>query len=134
MSALAEDLRREEVDAAMESWVRWAKSALHGVGWSGVNLLWRVIKFGALGAARQAGIRVVEVDQLCELVDTALLRLPEDERRVIVRQYWYYESLKVTARESHIGYDRCRKLLGRARRSVADYLDGAKLKYAEGSK
>lgn len=122
---------REEVDAALEAWARWAKSALREVGWTSVNILAKVIKFGVCGAANHAGIKLVEVDELCELVDKALLRLSEDERRVVMVSYFYYQPTEASAKQCHLSVGNFRLLLHKARRSVSDFLEGARLRYNE---
>lgn len=121
---------KDEVDVALEAWARWARSAFDGIGWPAVSMIARIIKYGVRGAAHQAGLKALEIDEVCEMVDRALLRLDEDERAVVVRQYFYHETLAATAKSCHIGYERARKLFVRGRRSVADYLEGAKLRYA----
>lgn len=122
---------RDEVDAALEAWARWGKRALAEVGWPSENILTRVIRLGLYAAAHQTGVRALEIDAACEAVDRALLRLQVDERSVVVRQYWYHETLEVTARELDMGYQRARNLFVRGRRSVADYLDGARLVFEQ---
>lgn len=123
-------MQRDEVDVALEAWVRWARRALAEIGWPQENIIARIVRYGARGAAQQGGMRVLEVDELCELVDRALLRLKEDEREVLVRQYWYHETLKVTADQCKMSHDKVRKLWITGRRRIADFLDGAKLRYA----
>jgi hypothetical protein len=129
------DLREtgNETDVALEVWARWAKSALSGLGWSPHTLLARVIEFGVVGAASRAGLTIhpLEVDELCELVERGVMRLKEIERKVIVRRYLHWEPREVSARRCHMSQGRFATVLHRARRSIRDFLDGAKLHYTK---
>lgn len=128
VSRLGGELR--EVDVALEAWARWARSALAGLGWPPWTLAARVIEFGVLGAAVQYGsARALEVDELCELVESAVMRLKEIERKVVVYHYFNWQPVEASARYCHMMPGRFRVILHRARKSVADYLDGAKLRY-----
>ena len=115
-----------EVDAALEAWARWAHSALAGLGWPPWTQIAKVIEYGVEGAAACAGIHAVEADEFCELVERAVIRLKEIERRVILEHYFHWQPLNVCARRCHMSEGRFRTVLHRARRSVGDYLDGAK--------
>lgn len=121
-----------EADAALEAWARWARSALAGIGWPAMTLTARVIKFGATGAASGGGAPVhpLEVDELCELVEKAVMRLKEIERTVVVTHYLNWTPIEAGARRCHMSAGRFRVILHRARRSVADYLEGAREKIA----
>lgn len=120
-----------EADAALEAWARWARSALSGMGWPAMTLIARVIRWGATGAASGGGAtHPLEVDELCELVEKAVMRLKEIERTVVVTHYLQWTPIETGARRCHMSSGRFRTLLHRARRSVADYLDGAREKIA----
>lgn len=112
------------VDAALEAWARWARSALSGIGWPHHTLLARIIEAGVRGAAQRGGC-AIEHDTLCEAVERAILRLPEREKRVLVRWYMHWEPLSVSAESMGITDNQFRVILHRARRSVADYIEGA---------
>jgi len=120
-----------EVDAALEAWARWAKTALAGLSWPSLTIIARVIEFGAMGAAARGAspVHPLEVDELCELVERAVMRLTTIERRVIVHQYLHWQPIDVSARHCDMTAGRFRVILHRARRSIGDYLDGAKLRY-----
>lgn len=121
-----------DADAALEHWAAWAKSALSSMGWPPRTLLARVIEYGVLGAAqRSSGVLLVvggmiEYDELCAWVETAVMRLTLAERNVIVRAYMHYETPEKSARELSMTASNFRQVLYRARRSVRDYLDGRK--------
>lgn len=114
-----------DVDTALEAWARWGRSVLAGIGWPAWTLLARVIAQGFTGAA-QKGCRVYEVDEAMELVERAVLRLSDIERRVICKHYLYWQSPEVSAQYCHMSYGYFRVVLNRARRRVRDYLDGAR--------
>lgn len=113
-------------DVALEAWARWARSGLAGLGWPSLTLLARVIEHGATGAAHQGGA-IIEADELCELVDRIVMRLQQIERKVLVRHYLNWEPVESSARRLSMSPGRFRVVLHRARRSVADKLDGASL-------
>ena len=115
-----------EIDAALEAWARWARSALAGLGWPAMTLAARVIEFVVMGAASRSApsAHPVEVDQLCELVERAVMRLKETERRVIVAHYLTWSPVEAAARRCHMSPGRFRTVLHAARRSVGDYLGG----------
>lgn len=121
-----------DVHAALEQWASWVKSALAGIGWPEKTLLARVIEYGALGAAQQYhGSLVlvgtmVEYDEMCAWVEAAIMRLPMEERNVIVRVYLHWEPAERSARQLGISANCLYTRLHRARRSVKDYLDGRK--------
>jgi predicted DNA-binding protein (UPF0251 family) len=120
-----------EADAALEAWARWARSALAGLSWPAVTLIGRVMDFGVtVTASRGGSAHPVEVDELCELVERAIMRLREVERRVVVMHYLNWQPMETAARRCHMSSGRFRTLLHRARRSVADYLNGAREKIA----
>lgn len=112
------------VDAALEAWARWARSALSEIGWPHHTILARVIESGVTGAAQRGG-HPVERDSICEAVERAMLRLPDKEKRVLVRWYMHWEPLAVSAETMGITDNQFRVVLHRARRSVADYIEGA---------
>lgn len=125
-----EKIEANEVDIALEAWARWAKQALSGLGWPAVSLLARVIEYGVRGAAQTSGVRLVEVDSLCEMVDRAIvLRLKLKERRVLVTWYTQWSPRETAAEACGVTPEHFRVILHRARRSVADFLEGARLRY-----
>lgn len=110
-----------EVDAILEAWARWGRSLLAGIGWPVWTLLARVMEQGFTGAA-QKGAHVFEVDEAMEMVEQAVLRLSEIERRVITKHYLFWQPPEVSARYCGVSYAHFRVILNRARRSVRDYL------------
>ena len=94
---------------------------LAGIGWPVWTLLARVMEQGFTGAA-QKGAHVFEVDEAMELVERAVLRLSDIERRVITKHYLFWQPPEVSARYCGVSYAHFRVILNRARRSVRDYL------------
>jgi DNA-directed RNA polymerase specialized sigma24 family protein len=128
-AVMAEAATRDETqDAhiALEAWGRWARSALSGLGWSASSVLSRVIELGIRGAS-QSGPRSVEIDETCEMVDRAIMRLDGVQREVVMRTYLQNDAAQVTAKKCGITYGYYRSVLHDARRRIADYLSGAKL-------
>lgn len=111
----------DDVDAALEAWARWGRSVLSGIGWPQWTLLARVIEQGFTGAA-QRGARTFEVDEAMEWVERAVLRLAENERRVICKHYLYWQPPEVSAQFCGMSYGHFRVVLNRARRRIRDYL------------
>lgn len=116
--------RLAEVDAALEAWARWGRSLLQSIGWPSWTLMARIMAEGFQGAAQKA-CREFEVDEAMELMERAVLRLPEKERFAIIRHYTHYEPVEVSARYCSVHTTTFRTLLHRARRSIRDFLDGA---------
>lgn len=114
-----------EVDAALEAWARWGRGTVNG--WPMRTLLARVIEQGFTGAAQQGA--PVEMSEAVQLVEKAVLRLREIERKVIVKHYVNWQAVEVSARSLGMSPGRFRTVLHRARRSVRDYMDGAGLRY-----
>lgn len=114
-----------ETDAALEAWARWGHSVLAGIGWPARTLLARIIEQGIRGAA-QEGCRLVEADEAMELVERAVLRLTPIERATICRHYFYWQPPEVSARYCGMSANHFGVVLHRARRSVRDYLEGAR--------
>jgi hypothetical protein len=118
------------VHAALERWAAWVHDSLASVGWPEKTLLARVIEYGALGAAQgyYGSVMIVgtmvEYDELCGWVEAAIMRLPIDERNIVVRVYLRTEPAEVSANELGITRGTFDSRLSRARRSVKDYLDG----------
>lgn len=119
-----------EVDAALEAWARWAHSALSGLGWPAWTVIARVMEFGVNGAAHRHSA-VCAPDEFCETVERAVIRLKAIERRVILEHYFTWQPVEITSKRCHMTAGRFRTVLHRARRSVGDYLDGARLRYNE---
>ncbi len=115
----------DETDAALEAWARWGHSILAGIGWPARTLLARIMEQGIRGAA-QSGSRLVEADELMELVERAVLRLAPKERETICRHYFYWQPPEVSARYCGMNSNHFGVVLHRARRRVRDYLEGAK--------
>ena len=121
-----------DVDAALERWAQWVKDGLASAGWPDKTLLARVIEYGALGAAQghYGSIVIIgtmiEYDEICGWVEAAVMRLAVEEREVIVRVYFRWETPDVSAKWLGISRGTFDSRLSRGRRSVKDYLDGRK--------
>jgi DNA-directed RNA polymerase specialized sigma subunit len=138
MAALAEDIRvqfaeldrtieQKSAHAALEMWARWSRSVLAAIGWPSSSIIARLIEYGSMGASQGAsGVRAVERDELCEMIDRAVGRLDETEYEVIVRTYLSNDTAQITARNCGLTYQYYRQVLSRARQRVGDYLAGAK--------
>lgn len=116
----------KEAHIALEAWARWANSALTGLGFSSMNILAKVIDLGVRGAAQSFGPIPVERDEMCEIVDRAILRLDMTEREVIYRTYLHNDAAQVTAQKCGLTYGYYREILAKARQRIGDYLNGAK--------
>jgi len=57
-----------------------------------------------------------------EWVERAVLRLAENERRVICKHYLYWQPPEVSAQFCGMSYGHFRVVLNRARRRIRDYL------------
>ncbi len=115
--------RAELADHALEAWAKWAHATADGLGWPRRTLLAKVIEEGFTGAA-QGGPPVTAPDLVLS-TERAVLRLPKPEREALLAQYLYWEPVECRARRCHCSVPRYNRLLGQARRSVADYLEGA---------
>ena len=115
-----------DVDVALDTWARWSKRVLAGLGYPAINIIARIVRYGILGAARQLGTRVTEVDDLAELVERAVLtRLDEQEQEIVRRHYCLPEPDYISADQMGIDPRRFSEKLADAKRSVEDYLSGA---------
>lgn len=126
--ALRGNMRDEsrEAHAALEAWARWALSVFSGLGYARVNAIARLIEFGAMGASQSFGPIPVEIDRTCEVVDRAVARLDETQRKVIYFTYLHNDAAQVTAQKCGLTYGYYREVLKDARRRVGDYINGAK--------
>lgn len=113
---------------ALESWARWARTGLSGLGFPSISLIGKIIRLGIRGASQTTGAQIVEIDQLCEYVDRAILRLDDTEREVVYRTYLFNDAAQVTARKCGLTYGYYRHVLARVRRRVGDFLAGAEKK------
>lgn len=117
----------KEAHIALEAWARWANSVFQGLGYSSANIIARLIEMGAMGAAQQSrGPAPMEIDQTCEIVDRAVMRLDSTEREVICRTYLQNDAAMVTAQKCGLTYGYYREVLAKARQRVADYMSGVK--------
>ena len=116
----------QEVDAALEAWARWGRSLLQSMGWPGRTLLARIMEEGFQGAAQKGSRSVEVIDEAMEIVERAVLRLPDKERLVVIKHYTYSQPVEVSARYCHMHPTTFRSYLHRARRSIRDYLDGVR--------
>lgn len=121
-----ESARDSEGHVALEAWGRWARTFLSELGYPAISVIGKIIELGIRGAAQNTGARLVEIDQMCEMVDRAILRLDKTEQEVIYRTYLRNDAAQVTARKCGLTYGYYRVVLARARRRVGDYLIGAK--------
>lgn len=118
-----------DADVALEAWARWARSALSGLGFPCINIIGKIVELGIRGAAQTTGIRLLEIDETCEIVDRAISRLDATERTVVIKTYLYNDAAQVTAKNCGLTYGYYRSVLCRARRRVRDFIEGASQKY-----
>ena len=126
MDEVSDEIGTSEVHAALEAWARWAKTVLAALGFPSISIIGRVVEMGILGAASSGGVHLVEIDQTCELVDRAILRLDSTEREVIARTYLFNDAAQVTAHKCGLTYQYYRLVLHRSRKRIGDFLEGAK--------
>lgn len=117
----------QAVDAALEAWARWGRSLLQSIGWPARTLMARIMDEGFTGAAQKGSRSFEMADEAMELVERAVLRLPDRERLVVIKHYTYSQPVEVSARYCHMHPATFRSYLHRARRSVRDYLDGVRI-------
>lgn len=114
-----------DAEAALETWARWSKRTLSGLGYPAINIIARIVKYGLLGAAQQVGIKITESDEVAEIVERAVMRLQETEREVVYRHYLLPDPDYISADLMGIDKRRFSEYLSDAKRSIADYLSGA---------
>lgn len=117
----------KEAHIALEAWARWANTAFTGLGFSSMNILAKVIELGVRGASQSSGPIPVERDDLCEIVDRAILRLDPTERQVVYLTYLKNDAAQVTAQKCGLTYGYYREVLAKARQRIGDYINGAKI-------
>jgi len=105
----------------IERWAQWGKGQVPGA-WPSITLLGRVIEQGFTGAS-QAG-PLPEMASEVAAVEVAVLRLRDDERKVIVKHYVYWQPREVSARYCRMNTDQFDRVLHRARRRIADMVNG----------
>jgi len=66
--------------------------------------------------------RQVEERELVRLVDSFLRTLPDDERRVFIRRYWYFDSVSDIAKSFGYGLSKTKMMLLRTREKLAQRL------------
>lgn len=69
--------------------------------------------------AVDAGLRQ---EELARAIDAFLRTLDDDIRRVFLRRYWYFDSVKAIARRYGFGQSKVKMMLHRTRESLRDYL------------
>ena len=69
-----------------------------------------------------AGILMLLLIELAQAIDAFLRTLDEDTRRVFLRRYWYFDSVKAIARRYGFGQSKVKMMLHRTRESLRDYL------------
>jgi hypothetical protein len=116
-----------EAHAALEAWARWARSYLNGLGFAATNIIKRCMEYGALGHSGSFGPIPLEIDSTCEVVDRAITRLDDTERKVIYETYLRSDAAQITAQRCGLTYGYYREVLKIARRRVGDYINGAKI-------
>src|SRR3990167_3757269 len=114
-----------DVDTALDTWARWSRRVLGELGWPPVNIIARIVRYGLLGAAQQAQIRVTEVDELSELVERAVMRLEVKKREIVMRHYLLPEPDYLSAEFMKMDPRRFSEQLNAAKQSVGYYLSGA---------
>ena len=61
-------------------------------------------------------------EELAQAIDAFLRTLDDDTRRVFLRRYWYFDSVKTIARRYGYGLSKVKMMLHRTRESLRDYL------------
>lgn len=110
------------VDALLEQWAQWGKSGLSALAWPAMTLLARVIEQGFSGAAQPGPLP--EMSELVEAVERAILRLDARHRQVVVKHYVYWQPIEVSADYCGVSAGQFTQMLHRARRRIADYIEG----------
>ena len=64
----------------------------------------------------------LHAEELAGVIDAFLRTLDEDTRRVFLRRYWYFDSVKAIARRYGFGQSKVKMMLHRTRQSLRDYL------------
>lgn len=57
----------------------------------------------------------IEIEELAEIINTFLERLPLEERRVFLRRYWYFDSIRVISSRLGFGESKVKMMLKRTR-------------------
>lgn len=109
-----------DVDIALEAWARWGRDGLPS--WPSMTLLAKVAKYGFTGASQPGP--VPEMGELVEAVERGVLRLQPVERLVLAKHYVYWQAVEVSAEYCEMSPETFKRVLYRARRRVADFLDG----------
>ena len=61
-------------------------------------------------------------EELAQAIDAFLRTLDDDTRRVFLRRYWYFDSVKTIARRYGFGQSKVKMMLHRTRESLRGYL------------
>lgn len=125
-------IERDEADVALEAWARWAKSALTSLGFPPISIIGKIVELGIRGAAQSAGLKVMEIDEVCELTERAVTTLPGDEKEAVIRHYLLPEPDFVSARIMRIASSTFSEKLKSGKGKIQRYIEDARLSYAAG--
>lgn len=114
------------VHVRLEEWGRWAKdSEVHA--WPRITLLGRCIDQGETGAA-QSGRPPVAMPDRVAVIDAAVCKLGEIDKRVVQAYYIRWQPIEVMARRHSMRVLQFQRVLRRARWRIMGYLDASAAK------
>lgn len=119
LNAMDEDTKR--VHLRLEEWANAVGSDQLN-GWPKVTMLGRLIEQGPMGASQQ-GKPPVSISDAVAIVDAAVARLGEVDRKVIRSYYLHCDSTEVNARRVNMRVMQFNNVLKRARWRLIGYLD-----------
>lgn len=65
----------------------------------------------------------LEIEELAKMVSLFLRGLPENERNVFIRRYWYFDSIKEICERYDFGQSKVKTMLLRTRQKLIFYLE-----------
>ena len=116
------------VHARLEEWARWAKDS--GIaGYPSQSLTEKAAKYGKLGIPQEPLHKAESMmPERVALVDAAICRLGDIDRKAVRLYYLTWEPVEVLARRMHVSGMRVlqfQRVLHRARWRIMGYLDAA---------
>lgn len=119
MNAMDEDTKR--IHLRLESWAAAVGSDCINA-WPKLTLLGRLIEQGPSGASQQ-GRPPVSMSHADSVVDAAVARLGDIDKRVIKSYYMHWESIEINAARLNMRVSQFRQVLKRARWRLSGYID-----------
>lgn len=133
MAAVMRDVRANRMDTEtklvherLEQWGKWAKES-EARAWPESTMLGRMIEQGPRGASQQ-GRPPIEIPEPVAIVDAAVCRLGEVDRKVIQIYYLRWEPIEVMSRRCDMRVRQFQNILRRARWRILGYIDAAEEK------